>query len=182
MSNNFKRAVDFYGIAAKNDEGSELHEVVVDELIDHVAEEETRKREEEETSKRERQLELYRAAVEGDWGVAERIFKSHPEDIKSIISMQGDTVLHIATAASHTRFVEQLAENYNINLFAKNFQGNTALCLAATTGKTKLIELMMKKGNNIAEIGAMNKLPVQIAAMYGHENTRILCRMRRCCC
>ncbi|KAK0579240.1 hypothetical protein LWI29_023285 [Acer saccharum] len=137
---------------------------------------------------RKRQLELYRAAVKGDWEIAEEILNNDGNDIADKISKVGDTVLHIAAAASRTLFVRKLVEKYymkhclacspndHLDLTTKNDKKYTAFSLAVASGNMELVEFLMNKKRELAQIpsGINDTLPVQLAAMFGHEKILLL--------
>ncbi|KAK3188904.1 hypothetical protein Dsin_028465 [Dipteronia sinensis] len=135
-----------------------------------------------EKSRKRSQLELYRAAVKGDWGIAEDILKNDGNDIADKISKVGDTVLHIAAAASRTLFVKQLVEKYymtpndHLDLTTKNDKKYTAFSLAVASGNMELVEFLMDKKRELAQIpsGINLLLPVQLAAEFGHEKILLL--------
>ncbi|KAJ0016446.1 hypothetical protein Pint_12323 [Pistacia integerrima] len=95
-----------------------------------------------------RHLQLYQAALSGDWSIAEGIYKKHKNDIRARISKEGDTALHIAAAAEQTDFLKNLVDNINKEYLATtNYAGNTAFCLAAVSGNVELAQVMMNKMN-----------------------------------
>ncbi|KAL5773578.1 hypothetical protein ACOSQ2_013502 [Xanthoceras sorbifolium] len=144
------------GIAEQN----ERFQVQV--MISQPSEEETRKR----------RLELYRSAVKGDWGIANGILRNNGDDILAKISKEEDTVLHVAAAASHTGFVKELVEKYMKpdDLITKNKKQNTAFGLVVASGNMELVKFMMNKNEKLATIRCeYDTLPVQIAALFGHE-------------
>ncbi|KAH7569648.1 hypothetical protein JRO89_XS06G0226500 [Xanthoceras sorbifolium] len=144
------------GIAEQN----ERFQVQV--MISQPSEEETRKR----------RLELYRSAVKGDWGIANGILRNNGDDILAKISKEEDTVLHVAAAASHTGFVKELMEKYMKpdDLITKNKKQNTAFGLVVASGNMELVKFMMNKNEKLATIRCeYDTLPVQIAALFGHE-------------
>ncbi|KAK2662938.1 hypothetical protein Ddye_001512 [Dipteronia dyeriana] len=126
-----------------------------------------------EASNRKRHLKLYGAAVKGDWGAAKSIFEKYPEDIQARISKAGDTALHIAAAANRPPFVKELVNSKHMNvdyLATKNNEENTAFCLAAASGNIELVDLMLKKNEELARTrGKKNMLPIQMAALLGQE-------------
>ncbi|GJU06363.1 ankyrin repeat-containing protein, partial [Tanacetum coccineum] len=82
---------------------------------------------------------LYEASIKGDWKAAEAILNKKPELIRSAITENGETPLHIAASAESTKDVEEFVENL-VNLMDKkdlelqNKNYNTALSLAAAAG------------------------------------------------
>lgn len=129
--------------------------------------------------KRERQLELYKAAMSGDWVTAEGILDKYPEEFESTINAQGETALHIATAANHAEFVKQMVnkipeeKKHYLAIKASNEnngQGNTAFFYAAVSGNVEVAQIMLKKNNSLAMIrGKKNALPIHVAALVGNK-------------
>ncbi|KAH7534692.1 hypothetical protein JRO89_XSUnG0000300 [Xanthoceras sorbifolium] len=126
-----------------------------------------------ETTKR--YVDLYVAALEGDWGKAEAIYKDYPDDAVASLSDLGDNALHVAAAAGRINFVKQLVmSNYRNekDLEKKNKEGNTALTLAAMSENVQLALLMIQKNKKLAMIRTgiednLGLLPVQMAALLG---------------
>ncbi|XP_043806149.1 ankyrin repeat-containing protein ITN1 isoform X2 [Manihot esculenta] len=133
----------------------------------------------EHLEKRERQLELYKAAMSGDWVTAEGILDKYPEEFESTINAQGETALHIATAANHAEFVKQMVnkipeeKKHYLAIKASNEnngQGNTAFFYAAVSGNVEVAQIMLKKNNSLAMIrGKKNALPIHVAALVGNK-------------
>lgn len=109
--------------------------------------------------------------MQGDWNTADGIYKTHPEDIRARMSKGEDTALHIAASAKHIDFVNELVNKMTKeDLALKNSVGNTALCLAATTGMVELADLMLDKDASLAIIrGSEDMLPLHMAALLGHR-------------
>ncbi|KAJ4702459.1 Ankyrin repeat family protein [Melia azedarach] len=118
-----------------------------------------------------RHLKLYRAALNGNWDIAKGIYDNYNQDIAVGISKERDTALHIAAAAKHTNFVKELVKRMNEeDLAEKNNVGNTALCLAAASGKVELAKVMMEKNKALAMIRDRNEmLPLHMATSLGHK-------------
>ncbi|KAG6769289.1 hypothetical protein POTOM_024909 [Populus tomentosa] len=120
---------------------------------------------------RRRHLQLYQAALSGDWDTAEGIYESFPGEVNARITKRGETALHIAAAAEHTHFVKQLVGKMSIEaLTYKNEAGNTAFCFAAISGVEALANVMMETGRDLAMTrGRENLLPIYMAALLGHR-------------
>ena len=93
-------------------------------------------------------LELYRAALEGNWDKAKRVVEEYPEAIRDSITETRD-VLHIAFASKHTSFVKEVVRFLtDEDLERINVNGDTALCFAAKLGTVKIAKEMVKKNNS----------------------------------
>jgi ankyrin repeat protein len=120
---------------------------------------------------RRRHLQLYHAALSGDWETAEGIYESFRGEVNARITKRGETALHIAAAAEHTHFVKQLVGKMSIEaLTYKNEAGNTAFCFAAISGVEALAKVMMDKKPDLAMTrGRGNLLPIYMATLLGHR-------------
>ncbi|KAJ6922012.1 hypothetical protein NC652_015845 [Populus alba x Populus x berolinensis] len=120
---------------------------------------------------RKRHLQLYQAALSGDWDTAEGIYDSFPGEVNARITKRGETALHIAAAAEHTHFVKQLVGKMTMEaLTYKNEAGNTAFCFAAISGVEALAKVMMDKKSGLAMTrGRGNLLPIYMATLLGHR-------------
>ncbi|KAJ4702508.1 Ankyrin repeat family protein [Melia azedarach] len=120
-----------------------------------------------------RRLKLYRAARDGDWKAAKRIYHDCEEDIGGLeLSENGNTALHVAAYKKQIDFVKELMKIMNENdLKKQNYIGMTALYVAALTGMVELAKEMMKNNKNIAMVRVHNDgiLPIHIAALLGHK-------------
>ncbi|XP_060675848.1 ankyrin repeat-containing protein NPR4 [Ziziphus jujuba] len=89
-------------------------------------------------------IELYVAALKGDWKAAEKV----ENDINRVITEKGETTLHIAALARKEQFVRKLVSKLNKEDLEKNNKiGNNALCYAAASGNVEIAKLMVKAGN-----------------------------------
>uniref|UniRef100_A0A2P2MNW1 Uncharacterized protein MANES_14G165800 n=1 Tax=Rhizophora mucronata TaxID=61149 RepID=A0A2P2MNW1_RHIMU len=130
--------------------------------------------------KEERKWRLYLAAISGQWEIAAEIYKDDPRVINDRITRRGDTALHVAAAAGHTQFVNQLIQimtpeavrRKNDEGKDKKEQGNTAFCHAAISGNVDIAKIMLQtvKGSDLLTIrGKMNVLPLYMAALFGRK-------------
>jgi len=117
-------------------------------------------------------VRLYQAALKGQWEVARQILDAYPDSINAGITKHGDTILHIAAAATRTKFVEELVSKMSPdNLGTQNRMGNTALCLAAVSGDVSIAKAMVEANQGLPSIrGHSNFTPVQMAALLGHRD------------
>ncbi|KAJ6408126.1 hypothetical protein OIU84_011434 [Salix udensis] len=120
---------------------------------------------------RSRHLQLFHAALSGDWETAEGIYDLFPGEVNARITKRGETALHIAAAAEHTHFVKKLVKRMSAEaLTYKNEAGNTSFCFAAISGVEALAKVMMKTGHDLAMTrGRENLLPIYMAALLGHR-------------
>ncbi|KAF9679739.1 hypothetical protein SADUNF_Sadunf06G0045700 [Salix dunnii] len=121
--------------------------------------------------KRKRHLQLYQAALSGDWDTAEGIYNLFGEEVNATITKRGETALHIAAAAEHTHFVKQLVGKMRTEaLYFRNNAGNTAFCFAAISGVEALAKVMMDIKRDLAMTrGRGNLLPIYMATLMGHR-------------
>ena len=122
-------------------------------------------------------LELYRAALEGNWDKAKRVVEEYPEAIRDSITETRD-VLHIAFASKHTTFVKEVVRFLtDEDLERINVNGDTALCFAAKLGTVKIAKEMVKKNNRLPLIrSSEERSPLHIAAKLGSRDmTSYLC-------
>ncbi|XP_023520201.1 ankyrin repeat-containing protein At5g02620-like [Cucurbita pepo subsp. pepo] len=117
--------------------------------------------------------QLCEAATKGDWKAAEDMEKEHKGILSKVISKdREETALHIATRFNQAAFVEKLVQKLTKDdLEATNIYGNTALCIAATSGAVDIAKFMVQKHNDLVLIpGSGNATPVLIAARYKHNH------------
>ena len=116
-------------------------------------------------------MQLFHAALSGDWEAAEGIYDLFPGEVNARITKRGETALHIAAAAEHTHFVKMLVERMSAEaLTYKNEAGNTSFCFAAISGVEALAKVMMDIKRDLAMTrGRENLLPIYMAALMGHR-------------
>ncbi|PWA48291.1 Ankyrin repeat-containing protein [Artemisia annua] len=118
---------------------------------------------------------LYEASIKGDWKAAEAILKEKPELIRSAITENGETPLHIAASAESSKDVEKFVENLVSKMDVKDLElqnknSNTALSLAAAAGNVKTAMIMVKKNKNVLELpGNNNTMPLYMAALFARS-------------
>ncbi|XVE51696.1 hypothetical protein DITRI_Ditri02bG0062200 [Diplodiscus trichospermus] len=115
---------------------------------------------------------LYQSALKGDWGKAKEFLDMHPGAVNVRITKGRETALHIAVGARHIGFVEEVVKLMNVgDLERRNKQNNTALCLAAASGVTRIAEVMVKKNKYLPGIrGNKGVTPLYLAALFGHRD------------
>jgi hypothetical protein len=77
--------------------------------------------------------------------------------------------LHIAAGANHIHFVEELLKMLDDNdITLRDFNGNTAFCIAAAAGNIKIVDLMLERNRHLPGIRAGNGYtPILFAALQG---------------
>ncbi|KAG8367217.1 hypothetical protein BUALT_Bualt16G0049600 [Buddleja alternifolia] len=121
-------------------------------------------------------LRLYRAAQRGDWKTAEKFFDKNREETKAIVNANLETVLHVAVGTGKANdFVKKLLELLpNETLAQKNDVGETALHSAAMVGNTEAAVMLVNRNPDLLYITNYGfRLPVQLAAIYGHKDTLV---------
>ncbi|KAJ9553635.1 hypothetical protein OSB04_017680 [Centaurea solstitialis] len=120
---------------------------------------------------------LYEASITGNWEAAKRILDKRRELVRFAITVNFDTILHVATSADETKLTERFVDNLvnmmdkeDLQLQNKNF--NTAFCLAAAAGNIKMVENMAKKNPSLMTIpGSHGMMPLHMSALYGKYET-----------
>ncbi|KAK9681621.1 hypothetical protein RND81_10G015700 [Saponaria officinalis] len=113
---------------------------------------------------------LYQAGLTGDWETVKRIWTVSPTWLSTRITKGGETVLHIAAAAKHTRLVKALVYVMDCgSLTLANKLGNTALCFAAVSGVVEIAQTMVEKNRDLPNIrGSQGMTPLHMAVLLGH--------------
>jgi ankyrin repeat protein len=111
-------------------------------------------------------LPLYQAGLRGDWQATKVILDKYPGAIRAHISEDNQNILHIATLAKRSAYVEKLLQLMNPeDLEMKDTDGNTALYYAALSGIVKIAEEMVKINNKLPFIhGKGEVLPLHMAS------------------
>ncbi|KAG8367152.1 hypothetical protein BUALT_Bualt16G0042900 [Buddleja alternifolia] len=121
-------------------------------------------------------LPLYRAAQRSDWKSANKFFDENIEEAKAIVNANLETVLHVAVVTGKANdFVKKLLELLpDDTLTLKNGDGETALHSAAMVGNTEAAVMLVNRNSNLLYItNNRYRLPVQLAAIYGHKDTLV---------
>ncbi|XP_024963888.1 protein ACCELERATED CELL DEATH 6-like isoform X2 [Cynara cardunculus var. scolymus] len=126
-------------------------------------------------------IPLYEASIRGDWKAAKAILDEDKELVRSSITENHETALHVAASAKRTKRVEEFVENLvdmmkDEDLELQNSSYNTALCLAAAAGNVKMVKIMVKKNKNLLTIpGSQKMMPLYMAALFGdHDMVKYL--------
>ncbi|KAJ9709539.1 hypothetical protein PVL29_001155 [Vitis rotundifolia] len=116
-------------------------------------------------------IPLYGAAMKGDWKTAKGIFDLFPTAVRLTITPGGDTTLHIATAAKHVHFVEEMVKMMEPeDLELQNKYLNTAFWFAAAAGIVGIAKAMLRKNEILPMIRDYDKMtPLHVAALLGHS-------------
>lgn len=116
-------------------------------------------------------IPLYEASMTGNWPHAKTILEEHPEVIRSSITENYETALHVASSAKNTHFVENLVKmmtKEDLELQNKNL--NTALSLAAAAGTVDIAKLMVERNKGLLTIpGSQGMMPLYMAALFGNS-------------
>lgn len=115
---------------------------------------------------------LYEASINGDWEAANRILQRR-ELVRFSITENCETALHIAASAQSIEFVDELVKLMDKeDLELKNKSGNTAFCLAAAAGNTKMLEIMVNANRGLLTTpGSLGMMPLYMAALLGYHET-----------
>ncbi|XP_011652476.2 uncharacterized protein LOC101218503 isoform X2 [Cucumis sativus] len=112
---------------------------------------------------------LYQNALKGEWEYVELLLDESPNIVRSAITRNRETILHIAAGAKQIEFVVKLLNRMSDDdMILQNEFGNTALCFAAASGVVRIAELMVEKNPNLPLIRGFNNAvtPLFIAVSY----------------
>jgi ankyrin repeat protein len=79
----------------------------------------------------------------------------------------GDSLLHVAATAAHTRIVSYLLGHGGAPN-ARNKRGNTGLVLAAKHGRVPVAEALISGGADVNLAGEHGHTPLHVAVLHGH--------------
>nr|XP_043629739.1 uncharacterized protein LOC122601026 [Erigeron canadensis] len=97
---------------------------------------------------------LYKATIAGHWWKAKAILETHKDAVRVAISVNGNTMLHLAVEKGQNSFVENLL-NFMLNkkdIEIKNSDGQTALHIAAIVGNKCAAELLVQMRKELLNI------------------------------
>lgn len=116
-------------------------------------------------------VSLLHAAIKGDWEAARSVIENNREVVQLEINEVSDTALHVAAAAKHVTFVEQLVEYMTSSQLAKkNRHGDTAFSFAAASGIVKTARAMYRKNRELPMVlGCGARTPLYVATLFGHR-------------
>ncbi|KAI4332219.1 hypothetical protein L6164_017145 [Bauhinia variegata] len=114
---------------------------------------------------------LYNLALQGNWKEASHMLKDYPELLTAAITKGWKTILHVAAGTHHVHFVQELVRHMDQDeLELQDYNGNTALFSAATTGNLQIAEILVKNNESLPRIrGKESVFPVQLAALQGQS-------------
>ncbi|WOG94111.1 hypothetical protein DCAR_0313404 [Daucus carota subsp. sativus] len=97
---------------------------------------------------------LNNAALKGDWPAAEKIIRQFPEVVRSSITQNEETVLHIMN---------------DEDLELQNGDGSTALCLAVAS-TVEMVDVLLRRNKGLLKIRKKGDLPFLCAVYSGDRN------------
>lgn len=117
-------------------------------------------------------IPLINAALRGDWKAGKELLYHNSIAVHARITMEMETVLHIAAHAAHREFIEELVKMMMPEeLEMRNKDGNTALCLSAASGVREIAKAMVDKNPQLPLIRGSNEAtPLYIAAQLGKQD------------
>ncbi|KAI3459101.1 hypothetical protein Pfo_015764 [Paulownia fortunei] len=113
---------------------------------------------------------LQKAAIKGDWATATALLPVNPSWCNDSITLQDDTVLHIAALQGHASFVAGLLNMNGASALVNktNKKGYTALLFAAASGNVDIANRLMTGRTDLLTISE-GVSPLYIAALLGHN-------------
>ncbi|KAJ7969332.1 Ankyrin repeat-containing protein [Quillaja saponaria] len=114
---------------------------------------------------------LYKLALRGDWKTAKSILSEDQTMLNASITEGWETVLHVAAGANHVHFVKELVKLMDVeDLALKNYNGDTAFCLAAAVGNVGMAEIMWQKNPYLPTIrGGAGVTPLYMSILQGEQ-------------
>lgn len=98
-------------------------------------------------------LPLYKAALEGNWEVAERFLDNDPSAATASITLLSFTALHVAASEGHTEFVKKMMGLVSAEaLAAGDIEGKTALHHAAIGGSLGVVVALVQKNPSLTGV------------------------------
>ncbi|GJU88364.1 ankyrin repeat-containing domain, PGG domain protein [Tanacetum coccineum] len=118
-------------------------------------------------------IPLYEASITADWKAAKKILDKKSDLIRSSITENCETALHVAASAKRTKRVAEFVQNL-VNMMdladleLQNKSCNTALCLAAAAGNLEMVDIMVDKNKALLSIrGSQEMMPLYMASLFG---------------
>ncbi|KAL9678484.1 hypothetical protein QQ045_016328 [Rhodiola kirilowii] len=115
---------------------------------------------------------FYQAAIRGECTKALGVCELYPDIVRSRITREWETGLHIAAAARNLPFVKMLVGKMTpADIALPNKFGNTALCFAAASGVVDIAKEMVAKDDRLPLVrGNEGMTPLHMAALLGHRD------------
>ncbi|KAD4586504.1 hypothetical protein E3N88_24105 [Mikania micrantha] len=120
-------------------------------------------------------IPIYEASIKGNWKVAKSILEKNPELVRSSITENHETPLHIAASADKTKRMQNFVKNMvdmmgATDLELQNSSSNTALSLAAAAGNVEMAKILLEKNPALLTItGSQQMMPLYMAALFGNH-------------
>ncbi|KAJ9557517.1 hypothetical protein OSB04_012131, partial [Centaurea solstitialis] len=118
-------------------------------------------------------IPLYNALTTNDFKVAKVIIDKRPELVQFSITESCETVLHIAVVLRKScMFVQYLMSLMTKDdLELSNGNGETSLCVVATTENVEIAKILVEKNDGLMDIpNSQGKVPLQVAALHGRHD------------
>jgi ankyrin repeat protein len=109
--------------------------------------------------------QIYYASRNGDVKVVNAILTRNPKRV-NFKRKNGDTPLHVAAYAGHSKVVIILLDN-GAMINEKNNEGNTPLYEAILFRHKEIVEILITRGARIDERNKSNETPLSWALKYG---------------
>ncbi|OVA01268.1 Ankyrin repeat [Macleaya cordata] len=124
------------------------------------------------------ELNVKRAALRGEWEAITNFYNRHRRrrmlgnDVPVIITITGDTLLHICAQCGRTDVLKVLLKVMPENVLrAKNKEGNTVLHEAVRTGIVEMAQVILEMEEGLlSSRNVHGETPIYWAAMYGHKD------------
>ncbi|KAH6782673.1 hypothetical protein C2S51_007966 [Perilla frutescens var. frutescens] len=121
-------------------------------------------------------LELYVAAVSGEWDAAKAILDQDPNAVKARLDFTSQTVLHVAVSSGKsTSFVKELVNSISDDsslAITDSIFGFNPLHVAAMTGNLPAAKLLVQRLPELLYVRSHNgNFPVHLAAQVAHRQT-----------
>ncbi|KAL9688983.1 hypothetical protein QQ045_033412 [Rhodiola kirilowii] len=115
---------------------------------------------------------FYQAAIRGECTKALGVCELYQDIVRSRITREWETGLHIAAAARNLPFVQMLVGKMTpADIALPNKIGNTALCFAAASGVVDIAKAMVAKDDRLPLVrGNEGMTPLHMAALLGHRD------------
>ncbi|KAL5754047.1 hypothetical protein ACOSP7_022267 [Xanthoceras sorbifolium] len=117
---------------------------------------------------------LYKAVEEGDWEITRSYINNEPNIVRTKITLNGDTALHVAVmaGAGQIKILKHLLRLMSPDdLELKNDMGYTAFSIAAINGFQEMVEKMLEKNSNLVNVKDQHGLiPIVLASLHSSKD------------